>query len=535
MMILCIRFQREMISFDIALRIIRVVVLSFYESVCTKCKENVALSCQTTDLDRRYPRVLMTSIGFHFSPARSGNGTDYYEYRQHNERKHRNCADRKSVQESRLWHIHYQNYTFKMFRKLQDRVAAAASSLGITTANTDRSSQVQRLRALSNCTIAEAEAALNSADGNVDRAAELLLSQSVGNARVAEADDMDLQRALQASLESSGAPPMNHRTAAMHQAAQAAIRRQESSTVRKTQKSSTTTNRSLPPVKAMAAPIRTKSDILRQHHPDVKLIPKLQDKAIEEQVLRTVDRMKSHAAAVDTLHRALTVIYQNPSDSKYRRVDTAHSGYQRAVAGAPGTQDFLRAMKFFPQGSVLILSEQMYDHALIYLGLTALEQAKQSPEYMSAKTQLVFQKEVASLLETKVTPEEMSRRNQYRSNCPKEPSEGTLLQVHLIDGHTIRRRFDSDDTVADLLSWIGSQVGSVVYQRVVEERTWTLMDVNHRVPLDVGAVYATLQYVGCWPSGRLQLQPTTTLGPWKPSKLLAARGLASRASSSDDE
>jgi PUB domain/UBX domain len=422
-----------------------------------------------------------------------------------------------------------------MFRKLQDRVASAASSLGITTTNTDRSSQVQRLRALSNCTVAEAEEALNAVNGNVDRAAELLLSQSFGGARVAEADDMELQQALQASLQSISPSPNHHRTAAMHQAAEAAIRRQESSTVRKTQKSSTTPNRSPPPVKTMASPIRTKSDVLRQHHPDVKLIPKLQDKAVEEQVLRTVDRMKTHAAAVDTLHRALSVIYQNPSDWKYRRIDTAHPGYQRAVAGAPGTQDFLRAMKFFPEGSVLILSEQMYDPALIYLGLTALEQAKQSPEYMAAKTQLLFQKEVASLLEAKVTLEEMSQRNQYRSRCPKEPREGTLLQVHLIDGHTIRRRFDSDDTVADLLFWIGSQVGSVIYQRVVEERTWTLMDVNHRVPLDVGTSHSTLQYVGCWPSGRLQLQPIPTSSPWKPSKLLAARGLASGASSSDDE
>lgn len=421
-----------------------------------------------------------------------------------------------------------------MFRKIQDRVAAAASSLGITTTSTDRASQVQRLCALSNCSVAEAEAALNTADGNVDRAADLLLSQSFGAARVAEADDMELQQALQASLQSS-APLPNHRTAAMHHAAEAAIRRHESSTVRKAPKSSSTPSRIPPPVKAMATPIRTKSDLLRQHHPEVKLVPKLQDKAIEEQVLRTVDRMKSHAAAVDTLHRAVSVLYQNPSERKYRRIDTSHPGYQRAVAGAPGTQDFLRAMKFFPQGSVLILSEQMFDPALIYLGLTALEQAKQSPEYLAAKTQLAFQKEVTALLEANVTPEEVSLRNQYRSRCPKEPMEGTLLQVHLIEGRTIRRRFDSDDTVADLLFWIGSQVGSVIYQRVVEDRTWMLMDVNHRVPLDIRAVHSTLQYVGCWPSGRLQLQPTSTSGPWKPSKLLAARGLASGASSSDDE
>ena len=51
------------------------------------------------------------------------------------------------------------------------------------------------------------------------------------------------------------------------------------------------------PTVVPARPLRTKSELLRQHHPDVKLIPKLQDKSIEEQILRTVDRMKHHSEA----------------------------------------------------------------------------------------------------------------------------------------------------------------------------------------------------------------------------------------------
>jgi PUB domain len=487
-----------------------------------------------------------------------------------------------------------------MFRKFHDRVVAAASTaLGISTTQnattTTQEMNVQRLQVLGNYTVAEAEFALHATGGNVDRAAELLLSQQAPHhSHAADTnmytetvtptersvpnnhdEDMELQQALQQSLDDSnvGINPRTTaqptRTAAMDMAAEAAIRRAEvastSSRTRsnKTKKLSSSTHvtktDSLRPsglVKenVAAVPIRTKSQMLRHHHPDVKLIPKLQDKSIEEQVLRTVDRMKNHAAAVDTMHRALSMIYHNPKDMKYRRIDTSTPGYQRSVAGAPGAQDFLRAMKFFQEGfgspNVLVLSESMYDPALIYLGFTALEQIKATPEYVSAKAQLVFVKGVTTLLEAKKTTHETNQRNQYQSQCPTEPSEGrgALLQVHLIDSHTIRRRFDSDDTVADVLYWIGSMVGSDIYQRIIDG-TWCLVDVNHanRLPLDVqgAATNLTLQYVGCWPSGRLQLQPsfsstaqqdaaTPMQVPWN-KKIGNSRGLASGASSSDDE
>jgi lipopolysaccharide biosynthesis regulator YciM len=127
-----------------------------------------------------------------------------------------------------------------MFRKLQDRVVAAASNaLGITaTANNENDmSTIQRLQALGDYTVAEVESALNTAGGNVDRAAELLLLQQrtiSSNHNNNDADmmdeDMELQRALQQSLEvqeqQQQIPP---RSDIMNQAAEAAFRRAEMS------------------------------------------------------------------------------------------------------------------------------------------------------------------------------------------------------------------------------------------------------------------------------------------------------------------
>lgn len=489
-----------------------------------------------------------------------------------------------------------------MFRKLQDRVVAAASNaLGITAVtsnNENEMSTVQRLQALGDYTVAEVESALNAAGGNADRAAELLLSQQRTRTRNNNDtdrmdEDMELQRALQQSLEvqeqQQQLPP---RSDIMNQAAAAALRRAEMSKANISSKKkklmtgnspavtskTTNTQKFAAPIDQKekvvpAQPIRTKSQLLRQHHPDVKLIPKLQDKSTEEQILRTVDRMKNHPAAVDTLYRALTMIYNHPEDhTKYRRIDTSTPGYQRSVANAPGTADFLRAMKFHNEhyhnnSPILVLSEPMYDPALIYLGLSALEQIKLTSEYISAKKQLVFMKDVTALLETTTTnnkpaasPEKVQHQNHYLSLCPKEPSEGrgALLQIHITDSYTIRRRFDSDDTITDVLHWIAGTVGTTIYQRIIEN-IYCLIDVNHthRIPIDVSgpARHYTLQYIGCWPSGRLQLQPANdpetddtnhtdgnmnvATGTDVKSKYIKvggrSRGLAAGASSSDDE
>jgi len=319
----------------------------------------------------------------------------------------------------------------------------------------------------------------------------------------------------------------------------------------------------------------TSSAILRAHHPDVKLIPKLSDKSVEERILRTADRMKSFPAAVDTLHKALTAVQNDPDSDKFRRIDTTSAGYQRSVAPATGAADFLATMGFQQQHQqqkhYLVLHRPLYDPALIYLGISALQQTRLTPEYVTAKQELVFVKEVQAMMlnnnnNKNLSAEEKQKRAAWRQQCPKEPApgRGALMQIEFLGSGsgislvatddppptttttttTLRRRFDGDDTLQDVVHWLGATMGKTLLERL-ESGAWCLTDLNRAgagavpVPLDLTRLgHHTLQYIGCWPSGRLQVRPTatTTMDADSATTLLGgeSRGLASGASSDTD-
>ena len=112
-------------------------------------------------------------------------------------------------------------------------------------------------------------------------------------------------------------------------------------------------------------------------------------------------------------------------------------------------------------------------------------------------------KQVRQLSET----HEMEAREVFLSKCPTEPPEGrgALMQVNLAD-ETVRRRFDGDDTLQDVLNWLGGH-GSVIPSKLMS-REWSLVDRNRypMVPMDCEANQShTLQFIGCWPSGRLEV------------------------------
>ena len=219
-----------------------------------------------------------------------------------------------------------------MFHKMQDRVVAAASNtLGIANTTTNIENErsaashtmttVQSLQALGHCTVTEVESALHTAGENIDLAAEILLSQpqqqqqrqrsmltNTANTTDQMDEDMELQRALQQSLdmqEQQQQQQQPSRSGIMNQTAEDAFRRADMTNNSMKKKKNplnapaamTQKSDAPKPTVVPARPLRTKSELLRQHHPDVKLIPKLQDKSIEEQILRTVDRMKHHSEA----------------------------------------------------------------------------------------------------------------------------------------------------------------------------------------------------------------------------------------------
>ena len=443
-----------------------------------------------------------------------------------------------------------------MFRKFADRISAAAS--GAFSTNDNNTSDVDRLTAMG-FDRAQATQALEATNGNVDQAAELLLvsvtshplpssspQQSVpqqqhrptpthynqnnsnsSNNNNNREEEEDMQRALQASLEDThlnSAFRPQQRTAAMQKAAEAAEARNKKHQLKttsrpkpKTMTMTTSKTTTTTPTNTTTTPnlrLSTASRALAENHPGVKVIPKLQDKSIEEQILRCADRLKSSPAAVDTLYKACVTIQQNPHETKYRNIDTSTSGFQKSLANAPGALDLFKALNFQSITSTkLVLT--LIDPARLYLAISALEQTKETVEYKTAKQRIQLTAELAQI--QNLPPEQVSY---YLSKCPSEPPEGrgAWMQVSLADHETIRRRFEADDTLQDVLYWIAaaSHGGAVLLEKLQDSRDWMLQDLNRYpiLPLDcIMHQHSTLQYLGCWPSGRLELVVSTP--EWK--------------------
>jgi hypothetical protein len=266
------------------------------------------------------------------------------------------------------------------------------------------------------------------------------------------------------------------------------------------------------------------STTLSQTHPNVKLPTKLQSKSKEEQILRTANRVKPHVMAVDTLLRVLLSVRSSPDNIKFRVIDRTNANYVQYVRDVPGAEDLLLAMNYRRNDYVtsgkneLRLERHLVDDALLYLGISALEQMRESEEYKMGKKLRAFHGDMRRIgkgqqQQQNLTESEMDVRLQYLTKCPKEPpvGRGALMNVHLgderekIDGGLASRRFDSDDTLADVLNWLGGCYGDELLEKL-RSREWCLCDLNRYpiLPLDVEKHQnKTLQYLGLFPSGKL--------------------------------
>ena len=264
------------------------------------------------------------------------------------------------------------------------------------------------------------------------------------------------------------------------------------------------------------------SKTLSQTHPNVKLPTKLQSKSKEEQILRTANRVKPHVMAVDTLLRVLLSVRSSPDNIKFRVIDRSNANYVQYVRDVPGAEDLLLAMNYrrnsHSSKNELRLERHLVDDALLYLGISALEQMRESEEYKLGKKLRAFHADMRRIgkgqkEQQNLTEGEMEVRLQYLTKCPKEPpvGRGAIMNVQLgderekIDGGLASRRFDGDDTLADVLNWLGGCYGDELLERL-RSREWCLCDLNRYpiLPLDVEKHQnKTLQYIGLFPSGKL--------------------------------
>ena len=399
-----------------------------------------------------------------------------------------------------------------MFRRFTDRVTAAV--LG-DTSSSGTEDKVRVLQAMGFDAMS-ARNALAQTNGDVDDAAVLLLRQpSQQSHQVPFSDNMDeaMRNAVEESLQTED-------QRLYRQAQEASL--QQPHVVRPKQTTSTTTIGPTRLTTAAAAKSgqaavsravnpTNRSRTIHEHHPHVKIPSKLEDKSKEEQILRNVDRLKSHPTAVDTLYKALTALRTDPNNQKFRRIDKSNPGYQRSVASAPGAEALLLVMNFTQIGNTLVLDRSRVDPALLFLGISALEDARKSSEYQEAKRQIQFTNEIKTIhLQVNSSEQEALMRANFISKCPTEPpgGRGALVQVGFGD-ETIKRRFDGDDVLQDVVNWLGGHGSSIPDKLLTRE--WCLVDKNRFPisPIDVKLnLDKTLQYVGFWPSGKLEIRPS---------------------------
>lgn len=444
-----------------------------------------------------------------------------------------------------------------MFRRLRDRmndaVSSAASSLSNTGSSDDRVSELAAMGFRE----AEARHALCVADGDMAQATEWLLNNgsplgTVGNPMTisepgpgpglattttvtsTSQEDSELQRAIQASLQTQTQTQTQPNT-------------NKTTNKQRRQQSAASRNAGL----AASSRIENRSNNSKQSlantHPKVQMPKRLSQHDQEDIIMRCTSRVAPYSLAVDTLLRSLKTIQANPSNRKYHTVDTTTAMFQRSL-NAPGVLDFLKAVNFHPNyNNQKTLTLTHFDAAAFYLGISALEQVQQSsPEYTKDKTLRLFQKDLSSALSgTGNVDKEMSARRDFLSKLPSEPIKGgsqitVEYGVTLNNANTdansntntytytndkapqsltkITRGFDHDDTLGDVVHWLGGQASAIPEK--LEKGEWHLVDRNrqgaeedynfHRLDLD-DLRDRTLQYVGCWPSGRLAIVPKLTL------------------------
>jgi len=255
------------------------------------------------------------------------------------------------------------------------------------------------------------------------------------------------------------------------------------------------------------------SSILKKYHPEVKVPKILSEKSKEEQITRCADRLGSSPRAVDTLYMSLKCLKENPNNDKYRTINKSSAGYQRTLANIPGAEDMFLAMNFEPCGSnVLTLKVENYKPTLFDLGISALNMTRKTKKYVDAKIKLKFSREVQeAVFNENYKKEEAIRRSQYMRKVPAEPSYGRSALIQIVIAKAIlKRRFDGDDTFEDVMNWLGGR-GSVIPEKI-HCREWSIMDLNRYplTPIDYEMHrYHTLQHIGCWPSGLLEIIPST--------------------------
>jgi len=396
----------------------------------------------------------------------------------------------------------------------------------------------------------QAETALEATNGDVDRAVELLLvaNNVSNNESTAVYGTSGASAAFSSSSTTSRYSSHNNHNNNMmseeemiQQAMQESLKLEQQAQVQRKKKATTEIKlkKSMTPA-AKAAEARAKglsynnnnsrknnkNDIFKKYNYPTPM----KDKTKEEQIQRLVQRLAPYPRAIDTLLIAVQALMKDPKNPKYRTIDKNTAGYKQVLEPTPSAHDLLLVLKFKPLSShnnnnKLQIPESQIDMALLWICESSLQKVREnSEEYKQKKLDLNFAKQLSQLLTNQPDEVEIQKRLEYLQKLPTEPREESNIHntvtIYFSSGSgddtnevKHRRRFDGDDQLIDIVNWCGT-FSSQIPENINVSGEWGLFDKN--VPRDKSVVLTkkenlnlTLQRIGCWPSGRLELRRNT--------------------------
>ena len=223
-----------------------------------------------------------------------------------------------------------------------------------------------------------------------------------------------------------------------------------------------------------------------------------------ERMQRAADRLAASGAAraIDLLAASVCKVLNEPHNERFRTVNPSHPAMQ-PVADARGGVEFLWSVGYEPIHGHLVL--QHHDPQRLQQGLAELERVRRGGEYMAAKAKL--QAEATSAAARKARKErEASTRRKFLAKVPAEPAAGeagsSLLCLHVGKGERVWRRFESCNTVEDVLNYVRSLPAVDPDAPVVLKNVTTAPAVSLSAPELQGF---TLQRLDLWPSGHVEV------------------------------
>lgn len=265
---------------------------------------------------------------------------------------------------------------------------------------------------------------------------------------------------------------------------------------------------------------------LRKYHPEAvkNLPPMLIEKTVNEQIARCLDRMKIYPNTIDTLLNIIHTLYNNSNNIKYHTIPTSSITYQKYVQNIPGAISFLLIMGY--EERLQILQLKKFDPVIIQKGINEIHNLQQtSNEYQYEKQWSIFHKEIQNIWKQYQEGVQNNNNDTEQPILPSQlpPPEPTdqygcsYIQIQLgkVDSNmSIRRMFHSDDTLLDIYHWIAYTLGPIVWNKLLQSNEWfinnrinSLSKSSASLPSYEQSKYITLQSIGLWPSGKLQIRP----------------------------